>query len=213
MDDQDDDPPPPPPPGLPEPFLFEPDAVLIAQKLPPKLFFGPLAAVVPDRQVRYITRQRGQIGAECPACQFTWTTWKGEEIRDKAYGGQGDLNLKAGKFNCHTSACISDPVPCSTCIVCKDDEQLQAAIKHDCTGTGMVGVPIKPGTTCAHCEFYSNVFCKCPICNSSKHAKSFFLIANYVPSAVQGGLGTWEEYPRNITDGNKYASVKRAAYE
>jgi len=211
MADIDDDDHPPPPPGLPDPFLFEPGALLIAQKLPPKLFFGPLAAVVPDGQVRYIIKQRGQTGAVCPACQFTWTTWKGEETRDKLFGG--DLNLKAGKFNCQASACNTDPVPCSTCIVCKDDPQLQAAIKHNCVGTGMIDVPIKPGTTCAHCDFYSNVFCKCPICNTIKHAKTFFLIANYVPSAVQGGLGTWEDYPRNVIDANKYAVSKRTTYE
>jgi hypothetical protein len=140
--DNDDEDPPPPPPGLPEPFLFEPDALLIAQKLPPKLFFGPLAAVVPDRQVRYIIKKRAQIGAVCPACQFNWTTWKAEETRDKTYGG--DLNLKAGKFNCHASACNTDPVPRSTFIICKDDVQLQAAIKHNCLGTGMINVPIKP---------------------------------------------------------------------
>ena len=74
MADNDDEDPPPPPPGLPEPFLFEPDALLIAQKLPPKLFFGPWAAVVPDRQVRYLIKKRAQIGAACPAGQFNWTT-------------------------------------------------------------------------------------------------------------------------------------------
>ena len=88
--------------ALSDPLIFQPHAGTVAECLPRLLEILPDDVAPSESHGKYIPQDRSQKGVKCPACEYTWTSYKSHEKRDKDWGGS-PTGVKGDKFHCHAA--------------------------------------------------------------------------------------------------------------
>jgi hypothetical protein len=115
----------------------------------------------------------------------------------------------ADTFLCHAAELVKDyPTDkCLHCPCCKVNEELITACKHICPNLQGSEVFVPPYTKCPLCKFFSQAICRCELCLTVPHAKSFTLLFNPTRS------NPYPKYPQSIEDfDSDHARACRSSY-